>query len=99
MPTVGQTAEFGRWLADLRDLRVRAKVVSRLERLANGNPGDVAPIGDGLSEMRIDYGPGYRVYYEQAGDTVIVLFGGDKSTQSRDIDKAKALAKTLEGSP
>lgn len=96
MATAHQTAEFKKWLKELRDLRARAKIVSRIERLENGNPGDVAPIGENCSEMRIDYGPGYRVYFKEAGAAITILFGGDKSSQQRDIDKAKSLAKTLE---
>jgi putative addiction module killer protein len=65
--------------------------VKRLERLADGNPGDVRPAGGGISEMRIDYGPGYRLYYVQLGDNAVVLWGGDKDTQDRDIAKAKEL--------
>lgn len=96
MATAHQTADFKKWLQDLRDLRARAKIVSRIERLESGNPGDVAPIGENCSEMRIDYGPGYRVYYKQAGPAITILLGGDKSTQQRDIGKAKSLARTLE---
>jgi putative addiction module killer protein len=97
MTTAVQTDEFVRWLKALRDIKVRAKVLTRIERLENGNPGDVEPIGESCSEMKIDYGPGYRVYYKQAGDAITILLGGDKATQQRDIEKAKALAKTLEG--
>lgn len=97
MAKAAATDEFKSWLKGLRDIRAKAKVVSRIERLENGNPGDVGPIGDHCSELRIDYGPGYGVYYKQSGETITVLFGGDKSTQQSDIDKAKALARTLEG--
>lgn len=97
MPTAFQTEEFGAWLKGLRDVRAKAKVLTRIERLENGNPGDVEPIGQGLSEMKIDYGPGYRVYFKQSGDTIAILLGGDKASQPRDIDKAKALAKALQG--
>jgi len=96
MATAFQTEEFVRWLKGLKDVRAKAKVLTRIERLENGNPGDVAPIGENCSEMRIDFGPGYRVYYKQTGDTIAILLGGDKATQQRDIEKAKALAKTLE---
>jgi putative addiction module killer protein len=96
MPTVRKTADFEGWLKDLRDSRGKAKVLVRIERLVLGNPGDVAPIGSGVSEMRIDFGPGYRVYYKQTGGDVVILCAGDKRTQARDIEKAKALAKDLE---
>ena len=91
-----QTETFARWLTDLRDRRAAARIAERLRRLALGNPGDVKPVGDGLSELRVDYGPGYRVYYAQRGATlVIVLCGGDKADQDRDIVRAKALAKEI----
>jgi putative addiction module killer protein len=96
MPEIKKTAEFDKWLDDLRDTRARAKVLVRIQRLAGGNPGDVAPVGDGISEMRIDYGPGYRAYYRQAGDTAVFLFGGDKDSQKTDILRAKAIASDLE---
>ena len=88
-----KTDVFDRWLRDLRDTRARAKVAARIKRLSLGNPGDVKPIGEGVSEMRIPYGPGYRVYYITRGPIVVVLLcGGDKSTQSNDIEQAKAIA-------
>ncbi|WP_373508682.1 type II toxin-antitoxin system RelE/ParE family toxin [Thiocapsa sp.] len=88
-----KTDVFDRWLRDLRDTRARAKVAARIKRLSLGNPGDVKPIGEGVSEMRIPYGPGYRVYYIARGPIVVVLLcGGDKSTQSNDIEQAKAIA-------
>jgi putative addiction module killer protein len=96
MAEIRKTAEFDKWLDRLRDTRARAKVLVRIQRLAGGNPGDVAPIGGGLSEMRIDYGPGYRAYYRQKGDTVTFLFGGDKNSQQADIAKAKTIANNLE---
>lgn len=97
MPTVKRTVEFSSWLKDLRDLRARAKVISRIDRLALGNPGDVRPVGDGVSELRIDYGPGYRVYYVQRGEEYVVLLcGGDKDSQDADIKSAKKLASELE---
>ena len=96
MPEIKKTAEFDKWLDDLRDTRARAKVLVRIQRLAGGNPGDVAPVGDGISEMRIDYGPGCRAYYRQAGDTTVFLFGGDKDSQKTDILRAKAIASDLE---
>lgn len=93
MLEVRQTTEFSDWLNVLRDVRAKAKVLVRVDRLAHGNPGDVAPVGEGVSELRINYGPGYRVYYVQRGNRYILLLaGGDKSTQSRDITRAKRLA-------
>jgi len=97
MPAIKRTDEFSGWLRDLRDIRARAKVISRIERLSLGNPGDVAPVGDGISEMRINFGPGYRVYYVQRGEEIVVLLcGGDKSSQDSDIRAAKKLANELE---
>jgi putative addiction module killer protein len=91
---VRQTETFIAWLKDLRDLKGRAKIVTRIQRLEDGNPGDVASVGDGVSEMRIHFGPGYRVYYVNRGGALIVLLcGGDKSTQARDIESAKQLAR------
>lgn len=91
---VVQTGEFETWLKKLRDGGGKARVLRRLDRLAQGNPGDVRPIGKGLSELRLDVGPGYRVYYAQDGDTLILLLcGGDKSTQQKDIDRAHELAE------
>ncbi len=84
---------FDRWLKDLRDIRAAARIQVRLDRMATGNPGDVKSVGDGISEMRIDYGPGYRVYFMRRGSlTVVLLCGGDKSTQDKDIAQAKAIA-------
>jgi putative addiction module killer protein len=97
MPTIRRTDEFSGWLRDLRDMRARAKVLARIDRLSLGNPGDVAPVGDGISEMRIHYGPGYRVYYTQRGEEIVILLcGGDKSSQAADIRAAKKLASGLE---
>ena len=80
----------------MRDTRARARVLVRVERLATGNPGDVRPVGEGVSELRIDYGPGYRVYFKQQSRTIVVLLaGGDKRTQSRDIETAMRLARNL----
>jgi putative addiction module killer protein len=91
-----QTDVFGSWLDGLRDLNARARIQVRIERLISGNPGDVQPVGEGVSELRIDYGPGYRVYYKQRGrELVILLAGGDKSTQSADIKTALRLARDL----
>lgn len=91
-----KTARFAQWLDELRDLQGRARIQARIERLAAGNPGDVAPVGEGVSELRIDVGPGYRVYFTQRGRTVIVLLaGGSKRTQSVDIKAALQLARGL----
>ncbi|MCF4166317.1 type II toxin-antitoxin system RelE/ParE family toxin [Zavarzinia compransoris] len=88
-----KSATFDRWLEDLTDIRAKARIGARLDRVAGGNFGDVKPIGDGVSELRITYGPGYRVYFIRRGILVIVLLcGGDKSTQARDIARAKILA-------
>ena len=85
---------FGRWVDGLRDRRAAARIAIRVDRLAAGNPGDVKPVGDGISEMRINYGPGYRVYFQRHSDIVVILLcGGDKSTQQRDIENAKRIAK------
>ncbi len=97
MPLVKRLDEFSHWLRDLRDLRAKAKIIQRIDRLELGNPGDVAPVGEGVSEMRIHYGPGYRVYIKQRGEEIVVLLcGGDKSTQDTDIALAKKLARELE---
>lgn len=96
MLEIRKSAEFAAWLDGLRDVRGRARVLARLERLAGGNPGDVRPVGQGVSELRIDYGPGYRVYFVRKGRTVIVLLaGGDKTTQAADIKTALRLARNL----
>jgi putative addiction module killer protein len=88
--------EFARWLDDLRDLRARARVQVRIERLAAGNPGDVKAVGKGVSELRIDHGPGYRVYFTRRGRAeIILLAGGVKSTQAADIGTAQRLAVGL----
>jgi len=88
-----KTEVFARWLDDLRDLRARARIQVRIERLAAGNPGDVKAVGNGVSELRIDYGPGYRVYFTRRGRAVIVLLaGGVKSSQAEDIGIAQRLA-------
>ncbi|MFZ5604314.1 MAG: type II toxin-antitoxin system RelE/ParE family toxin [Pseudomonadota bacterium] len=89
-----KTDIFDRWLHDLRDARARARVETRIRRLSLGNPGDVKPVGEGVSELRIDYGPGYRVYFMQRGPVLIVLLcGGDKGSQDRDIALAKNIAR------
>ncbi len=94
MIEVHTTNAFLAWLRKLRDVRALARIQVRIDRLSLGNPGDVRPVGDGVSELRIDYGPGYRVYFLQMGETYILLLcGGDKNTQNDDIAKAKALAR------
>ena len=96
MIEIRKTAHFALWLDDLRDLRARARVQARIERLAAGNPGDVEPVGEGVSELRISYGPGYRVYFKRRGQELIILLaGGDKTTQARDIRAALRLARDL----
>ena len=93
---IRKTEAFARWLDELRDVRARARVQVRIERLAAGNPGDIRPVGGGVSELRIDYGPGYRVYFKYVGrEIVILLAGGDKSTQSADIRTALRIARNL----
>jgi len=93
---VRKTETFVQWLDGLRDLRARARVQVRIERLAAGNAGDAEPVGEGVSELRIDYGPGYRVYFKKQGrEVVILLAGGDKRTQSADIKTALRLARNL----
>lgn len=94
MTNVFETDEFSQWLERLRDGKARVRIAARIDRLANGNPGDWKPVGNGINEMRIDHGPGYRVYYVQRGEVLIILLcGGDKGSQERDIAKAKDLAK------
>jgi putative addiction module killer protein len=96
MIEIRKTENFAKWLDRLNDIRARARILVRIERLAAGNPGDVKPVGEGVSELRIDYGPGYRVYYKKQGRTVIILLaGGDKRTQTKDIKTAMSLAKNL----
>ena len=96
MLEVRKTEVYARWLDGLRDVRARARVLVRVERLVAGNPGDVKPVGEGVSELRIDYGPGYRVYFKKQGRTIVVLLaGGDKRTQSQDIETALRLARNL----
>lgn len=95
-----RSATFDRWLRKLNDRRAAARVLVRIERLAAGNPGDVKPVGHGVSELRIDYGPGYRVYYLQRGSELIVLLcGGDKSSQADDIDRAHRIAADWRSQP
>jgi putative addiction module killer protein len=94
---IRETATFSGWLRAIRDAKTKAIIAARIRRMAFGNSGDVRPVGEGVSELRIHHGPGYRVYYAQRGAVLIVLLcGGDKSTQSKDIQKAKRLAKETE---
>lgn len=96
MIEVRKTDVFSNWLDGLRDIQARARIQVRIARLAAGNPGDVAPVGEGVSELRINYGPGYRVYFRQRGyELIILLAGGDKSTQARDIKTALRIARHL----
>jgi putative addiction module killer protein len=96
MIEVSKTEIFAKWIDGLQDIRARARILARIERLASGNPGDSKPVGEGVSEMRIDYGPGYRVYYKQQGKKVVILLaGGDKRTQPKDIDAALRLSRNL----
>jgi putative addiction module killer protein len=93
-----QTETFRKWRQRLKDHRARAMIASRLDRLAQGHVGDAEPVGEGVSELRIHYGPGYRVYFQKRGSTIIVLLcGADKSTQAKDIKTAKHLAKAWSG--
>ena len=95
--TVRRLDEFADWLKGLKDGRVRLRLIKRLRKVQLGNLGDVAPVGEGVYEMREHFGPGWRMYYVQRGDTLIVMLGGgDKSTQQADIARAIALAKSLE---
>jgi putative addiction module killer protein len=96
MIQIQQTEAYGKWFAGLRDRVARARIDIRIRRLSLGNAGDAKPVGDGVSELRVDHGPGYRVYFIQRGEVVIVLLsGGDKSPQDKDIRNAKALANDL----
>jgi len=93
---IRKTDIYAKWLDGLRDIHARARILARVERLALGNPGDVKPVGEGVSELRINYGPGYRVYYTQLGlEIIILLAGGDKRSQASDIRKALRLARNL----
>jgi putative addiction module killer protein len=95
---VRQTEVYAQWFASLRDQQAKARINVRIRRLSLGNAGDVRPVGEGVSELRIDYGPGYRVYFAQRGQALIVLLaGGDKDTQDRDIKRAIELARGLKG--
>lgn len=94
MIEIKQTETFRSWEARLRDRRARTLIAARVTRLAEGLPGDVAPVGEGVSELRIHHGPGYRIYFQKRGNVLVVLLcGGDKGTQARDIAMAKKLAQ------
>lgn len=96
MMEIRQTETYINWFESLRDRQAKARIDIRVRRLSMGNPGDVKPVGQGVSELRIDYGPGYRVYFIQRGETLIILLaGGDKRTQERDIKTALDLAQDL----
>ena len=96
MIQIQQTEAYVKWFSGLRDRVARARIDIRIRRLSLGNAGDAKPVGDGVSELRVDHGPGYRIYFIPRGEVVIVLLaGGDKSTQDKDIRNAKALAKDL----
>lgn len=96
MIEIRKTDTFAKWIDGLKDIRARARILVRIERLKTGNPGDVKPVGEGVSEMRIDYGPGYRVYYKQVGQKIIILLaGGDKKSQKGDIKAAISLSHNL----
>ena len=96
MIEVHQTASYSEWFAGLRDRQAKTRIDIRIRRLSLGNPGDVKPVGEGVSELRIDYGPGYRVYFTQRGsDLIVLLAGGDKASQDRDIREAKDLTRNL----
>jgi putative addiction module killer protein len=97
MIEVRQTDEFKNWRAALKDVVTRRRIGARIDRLSFGNFGDVKSVGDGVSELRLDFGPGYRLYFAKRGEALVILLcGGDKSTQSRDITRAKTLAQQLE---
>jgi putative addiction module killer protein len=96
MIEIRKTETFAKWLDEIQDIRARARILVRIERLSAGNPGDVKPVVEGVSELRIDYGPGYRVYYKKQGRKVIILLaGGDKHSQTKDIKTALRLARNL----
>lgn len=96
MIEIRETEIYSRWFKSLRDRQAKARIDIRIRRLSTGNPGDVKPVGQGVSELRIDYGSGYRVYFVQRGETLIILLaGGDKRTQEQDIKTALDLAQDL----
>jgi len=93
---VRETAAFAAWFSGLRDVGAKARVLTRIRRLSLGNPGDVRPVGHGISEMRIDFGPGYRIYFVRRGATLVVLLaGGGKGSQREDIARAEQLAQLV----
>jgi putative addiction module killer protein len=93
MKKIRRTSVYKKWIKGLRDSRARYRILTRIKRLEEGNPGDAGPVGEGVSELRIKYGPGYRVYYKDTGNEIVILLcGGDKSTQQADIAEAKRLA-------
>jgi putative addiction module killer protein len=94
MIEIRQTEQYAKWFKSLKDHNARMRINIRIRRLSLGNTGDVKPVGEGISELRINYGPGYRIYFIGKGDELVILLaGGDKSTQAKDIVKAKELAK------
>lgn len=94
MVQIRQTAIFANWFRSLRDQTLRARIMVRIDRLALGNPGDVAPVGEGVSELRVHVGPGYRIYFTRSGEEIVILLcGGDKSSQAKDIEAARRLAQ------
>lgn len=96
MVEIRKTDAYALWLDGLRDIHGRARIQARIERLAEGNPGDVRPVGEGISELRINFGPGYRVYFKKHGREIIILLaGGDKNSQNTDIKTAMRLARNL----
>jgi putative addiction module killer protein len=96
MLEIRQTEVYSDWFNSLRDRQARARIDVRIRRLSLGNPGDIKPVGEGVSELRIDYGPGYRVYFVQHGQTLVILLaGGDKRSQDKDINIARELARKL----
>jgi putative addiction module killer protein len=91
-----KTSEYQKWVTSLTDLRAQALITARVDRLQVGNPGNVKAVGDGISELKINFGPGYRVYFTRTGKTVVLLLcGGDKSSQAKDIRRAKQIAASL----
>ena len=97
MPEILKTDAFEAWFGSLKDRRAKGRILMRLRRMELGNPGVVAPVGTGVSEMKIDYGPGYRIYFKQVGvEAFLILWGGDKSSQMRDVRYAKRLADAEE---
>ena len=97
MVEVLRTTEFIEWLTGLRDIQARARIAKRIDRIAQGNFGDAKSVGDGVGELRFDFGPGYRIYYARRGNVVVILLcGGDKDSQARDIERAKIMAREIE---